>query len=362
MLKRTAALAAALLVSGAALTSTGCSPSGQPVIVSHEVLGTVMTITAYGADDPGLRTAAGAAFAIMSNIEAVLDPYDATSTIAAFNAAPYEWNALPGDAVAILDRVDKLGVATQFSPALFGVTGLYDFGGKGSVPATGQLQLAVVQAGGFARDGARARFTQVAFAPSPPGAESSATAKLAATMRPGLDFGGAAKGLAIDRAMERLRTAPGIEGAMISAGSSTRVWGRKPDDQPWRIGIEDPRETGTVLAVIGGRAPDVLNVSTSGDYQLFFDRGGVRYHHILDPATGRPARGLRSLTVYGALSGLDADILSTALFVMGPDAAKEWAQRNGVGLYAVDDRGRVIAVSAPKGADVTFERTAAPKP
>ena len=348
---------------GTVLALAACGAAAGPyVTVSREVLGTVVTITAYGSHEAALRSGAEATFAEMARVEAELDPYDPTSTIAAFNAAPYEWHDLPRSALAVLDRVEKLGAGAQFSPALFGVTNLYDFGGTGSVPATGPLSIAVIQAHGFASDGARARFAQPAFAPPPPGAESSGTAAINATLRPGLDFGGAAKGLALDRAMERLRATPGITGAMITAGSSTQVWGRKSDGEPWRIGIEDPRDTGTVVAVIGAQAPDVLNVSTSGDYQLFFERDAVRYHHILDPATGRPARGLRSLTVFGTLSGLDADILSTALFVAGPSAAREWAQRNGVGLYAIDDRGRVISVSAPKSAGVTFERTTAPRP
>ncbi|MDO8914458.1 MAG: FAD:protein FMN transferase [Coriobacteriia bacterium] len=360
--RRSVALGLLAASCAAVLTLTACGVSaGRPVTVSREVLGTVVTITVYGSDDVATRSGAEAAFADMMRVEAQLDPYDTTSTIATLNAAPYEWHDLPPDAATIFDRVGKLGVTAQFSPALLAITNLYDFGGRGSVPASDQLAVAVVQAQGFARDGARVRFAPVAFAPPPPGAESSSAASTNNTLRPGLDFGGAAKGLALDRAMERLRATPGMTGAMITAGSSTQVWGRKGDGEPWRIGIEDPRATGKVVAVIGAQAPDVLNLSTSGDYQLFFDRGGVRYHHILDPATGRPARGLRSLTVYGNVSGLDADILSTALFVAGPDAAKEWTQRNGVGLYAIDHRGRVIAVSAPKGANVTFERTASPR-
>jgi thiamine biosynthesis lipoprotein len=359
MRQRLAFLAAACAV---LLIASGCTARTAPVTASRELLGTVVTITAYGSDETALLSGAEAAFANMALFEAQLDPYDATSAIAPFNASPYGWHELPEPALTILDRVAKLGVGTQFSPALFGVTNLYDFGGTGSVPATAQLSVAVVQAQGFARDGRKARFAQAAFAPRPPGIESSGPASIDNTLKPGLDFGGATKGLALDAAMERLRKAPGITGAMITAGSSTQVWGRKNDGEPWRIGIEDPRKTGTVVAIIGAQAPDVLNISTSGDYQLFFEQGAVRYHHILDPATGRPARGLRSLTVYGTLSGLDADILSTALFVAGPDAAKEWATRNGVGLYAIDARGRAVTVSAPKGAGVTFERAATPTP
>jgi thiamine biosynthesis lipoprotein len=351
---------AVLAVTGSLVAAVGCSTPQRPYVASREVLGTAVSVSAYGPDKTVLKVAVDAAFAEMSKVEAELDPYDATSTVAAFNAAPYEWHPLPDAALAILDDIKRLGVGGQFSPALFGVTNLYDFGGKGSVPTTATLSVALAQARGFIREASRARFAQAAFAPPPPGAETSGAAGLSNAMRPGLDFGGAAKGLAIDRAMTALRRAGGATGAMISAGSSTQVWGAKTDGQPWRVGIEDPRETGTVLAVVGSTGSDVVNISTSGDYQLFFERDGIRYHHILDPATGRPARGLRSLTVYGRMSGMDADILSTALFVMGPSAAKEWAERNDIGLYAVDDRGRAISVSAPKGSSTTFERTATP--
>ncbi len=79
----------------------------------------------------------------------------------------------------------------------------------------------------------------------------------------------------------------------------------------------------------------------------------MRYHHILDPDTGKPARGLQSLTVVGAGTGLDSDILSTALFVMGVDKATTYAEDNGLGLVVVDDEGRVHVVPGPE--DRTWE-------
>ena len=100
-----------------------------------------------------------------------------------------------------------------------------------------------------------------------------------------------------------------------------------------------PRDAGKVLAVISGEDTGTLNISTSGDYQTYFEKDGVRYHHILDPETGRPARGIRSLTVFGRMSGMDADILSTALFVMGRSEALAYAKEHRIGLYVVDDRG-----------------------
>ena len=112
------------------------------------------------------------------------------------------------------------------------------------------------------------------------------------------------------------------------------------------------------MAALAGEG--TLTVATSGDYQQFFEREGVRYHHILDPGTGRPARGMRSLTVAGEMGALEADILSTALFVAGPDAAIDYAEERGLTLYLVDDEGR--ARFAPGPESVSIEELADPSP
>ena len=142
-----------------------------------------------------------------------------------------------------------------------------------------------------------------------------------------------------------------MSAALISSRSTTLAFGRKPDGEPWRIGIEDPRDTDKIVATVESAAD--ITVSTSGDYQRFFERDGVRYHHILDPETGMPAAGLRSLTVVGDIPGLDSDILATALFVMGPSAATVYAEEYGIGLVLVDAEGRTLIVPGP--ADRTWE-------
>lgn len=298
------------------LSVAACAGTAGPLTKGREVLGTAVTVAVYS-DAPGTSGAIDDAFAAMSAVDGALDPYDATSTIGVFNAAPYEPHPLPEDALLILDRAWELDVAPFFSSAMFGVTNLYDFGGAGTVPATETLQSAVAAAETLhVREDGTASFI---------GRQTLGN--------PGLDLGGASKGLAIDRAASRLAGLP----ALITAGSSTLAFGAKPDGEPWRVGIEDPREVGRVLAIVSSEG--TLSVSTSGDYQVSFERDGVRYHHILDPASGLPARGIRSLTVFGKMSGLDADILSTALFVMGREKAIDYALEHGIGLYLVDDVG-----------------------
>ncbi|QFU77227.1 FAD:protein FMN transferase [Halioglobus maricola] len=131
--------------------------------------------------------------------------------------------------------------------------------------------------------------------------------------RPGmaLDLGGIAKGYAVDRGISIL-VAAGITSAVVSAGGDSRILGDM-GDRPRMIGVRHPREEGEYAAII----PLVdTAVSTSGDYERFFEEEGVRYHHILDPATGESADGLQSATVIAPLS-LDCDALSTTVFVLG---------------------------------------------
>ena len=130
----------------------------------------------------------------------------------------------------------------------------------------------------------------------------------------GLDLGAIAKGWAVDRAIAKLEAA-GIRNAIIDAGGDLRVIGGRPGKGSWRIGVQHPREPGRLLMTFD--LSDTA-ISTSGDYERFFMEGGVRYHHILDPVTGMPARGCQSVTVL-APTAAEADACATAAFVLGPE-------------------------------------------
>ncbi|MBT9171780.1 MAG: FAD:protein FMN transferase [Syntrophomonadaceae bacterium] len=127
-----------------------------------------------------------------------------------------------------------------------------------------------------------------------------------------IDLGGIAKGFVVDRAVEVLLRS-GISSASVDAGGDIRLLGAKPDGSPWRIGVRHPRERRGIIAVLELEGCAVV---TSGDYERYFLYGEVRYHHLLDPATGRPAGGLVSVTVV-APEATTADALSTAVFVLG---------------------------------------------
>jgi thiamine biosynthesis lipoprotein len=134
--------------------------------------------------------------------------------------------------------------------------------------------------------------------------------------RPGtrINLGGIAKGYACERVIALLEAA-GVRHALANAGGDTRFLGDRRG-QPWVVGIRDPDDAGRVVTRL---ALDDEAVSTSGDYERYFDEDGVRYHHILNPGTGRPAEGIRSVTVIGPDATL-TDGLSTSVFILGADA------------------------------------------
>jgi thiamine biosynthesis lipoprotein len=136
-----------------------------------------------------------------------------------------------------------------------------------------------------------------------------------------IDLGGIAKGYAVDRAFEVLASR-GYGNLIVNAGGDMRVGGKKPNG-PWVIGIQDPRDRSRILATLD--ASDIC-VATSGDYERYFTENGIRYHHLLDPFTGFPARGCRSVTIL-AKDALSADALATAVFVMGPKRGLELIER-----------------------------------
>jgi thiamine biosynthesis lipoprotein len=163
-----------------------------------------------------------------------------------------------------------------------------------------------------------------------------------------IGLGGIAKGYALSRAAQMLRDR-GLQSFMILGGGQVLAAGERREDggRPWRVGIRDPRGgQQDYFAVL-----DVVNksVSTSGDYERYFIADGVRYHHILDPRTGWPARGLRSVTVISPDAVL-ADGLSTGIMVMGPEKGLALAERlKNVEAVLVDDHGKVETTSGLGG-------------
>jgi thiamine biosynthesis lipoprotein len=128
-----------------------------------------------------------------------------------------------------------------------------------------------------------------------------------------INLGGIAKGYVVERGVDILRQ-HGVEYGVVTAGGDSRLLGDRRG-RPWMIGIRDPRKDGEVAMSV---PLEDEAISTSGDYERYFDEDGMRYHHIIKPSSGRPVEGVHSATVIGP-DAVMTDALSTSVFVMGVD-------------------------------------------
>ena len=153
-----------------------------------------------------------------------------------------------------------------------------------------------------------------------------------------IDFGGIAKGYAVDRAKDILAAA-GIKNGLINLGGNIFALGSAPGKKKWKIGVEDPRNKGKLL-----HSFELIDkaISTSGNYERFFEIEGKRYSHIINPVTGEPCQGIISVTVM-ADSAEQADAFSTAIFVMGEEKGLNLAKSiKGIKVLMLKEDGRLI--------------------
>ncbi len=278
-----------------------------PVREDRLALGTLVTIKLYG-EEPLMKPLFAPAFAEFERVDSLMSRYRTDGEVAAIEAATGRFVRCSSATQEVLKRTLHWARACDgaFDPTVGPLTRLWNFPDALDVPDSAAVDSALalvdfralrVEEGGamLQRQGMR------------------------------LDLGAAAKGYAVDRAVARLRDA-GASAGLIEAGGDIRYWGEKPDGSPWHFGIQHPRDPGRYFEVedIGLAA-----IATSGDYEQYIESGGQRYHHILDPHSGWPARGLISATVW-AQTAMDADILSTAIFVLGAERGlqlvEEWPQ------------------------------------
>lgn len=297
----------------------GCAPAPAQTAPAAErtffAMDTVMTLRLYEGGDEALLDQAEAR---VWELEAQLSVTDPDSEIYALD---HEGRAaLSPDAAALLAQALDLCRRTSgaLDISIYPVLRTWGFTtGEYSVPSQEAVAalLPLVDYTRVALDGSQASL--------PGGME--------------IDLGSVAKGYTGDR-LAALLTEHGVASALLDLGGNIQAVGAKPDGSPWRVGIRDPEGEGNLGVVeVAGQA-----VVTSGGYERYFDRDGVRYWHILDPETGAPARsGLTSVTIVGD-SGLVCDGLSTALFVMGLDGALDhWRQHRDFEAVFVSEDGSV---------------------
>lgn len=275
---------------------------------------TVMTITASGAE-----AALDAAEAEVYRLDSLLSAQNETSELAAVNrgsgSVSAETAALISEALTIAQETDG-----AYDPTVYPLMRAWGFaGGDYRVPEQAELE-ALLQTTGWE-------------AVSVDGTDVSLPEGFA------LDLGGIGKGCAAGRCKEILKEY-GVTSALLNLGGNVSALGCKPDGSAWTVAIADP-DGGAYLGTV--QVADQC-VVTSGGYQRYFEQDGSVYWHILDPATGKPARsGMRSVTVVSADDTL-ADALSTALFVMGPERAADFwrAHRAEFGAVWLTEDGRLF--------------------
>jgi thiamine biosynthesis lipoprotein len=285
------------------------------------IMGTRVAVELWSDDAALAQRAMDEVIAEMRRTDELMSTYKPESQLSQVNAHAFE-RPVQVDA-EIIDVVERGLEMSRLSGGAFDITYasvgyLYDFRGHqrptdeqiaAALPGVDYRQVRVDRAGRnirFLREGVR------------------------------IDLGGIAKGHAVDRSIERLR-ALGIRHAMVNAGGDTRLLGDRRG-KPWIVGIRDPRNDGRVVT----RLPLADEaISTSGDYERYFEEDGVRYHHILVPGTGRSAREVRSATVIGA-DAITTDGLSTTVFVLGVERGMQLIGRlPGVEAVVVDAQGRI---------------------
>ncbi|OUS31948.1 hypothetical protein A9Q99_01970 [Gammaproteobacteria bacterium 45_16_T64] len=151
-----------------------------------------------------------------------------------------------------------------------------------------------------------------------------------------IDLGGIAKGYAVDLAVDYL-IKQGIQHGIVTAGGDSRIIGDRKG-RPWMLGVKSPRGEGHIVTL----PVESLALSTSGDYERFFEVDGKRHHHIIDPSSGRSVTGVQSVTIMGP-TAMQTDALSTTVFVMGVKKGLAYIeQQSDYSAIIIDDRGKLF--------------------
>ena len=271
------------------------------------VMGTFLNVTAIAPDSGQARAALAAAGRAVFRVDSLMSTWKPESEISRLNAAAgtAAWTALSAETLEVLLASLRLA---ELSGGAFDVT-------------VGPLMQAWGFRGGEQRKPRPAQLDSARALVGTAGLEVDSAASQARLRVAGsaVDLGAIAKGYALDLAAAALRS-EGASAGLVDLGGNVVVFGRPQGERAeWVIGILDPRDPTATIGEISLRAGAV---ASSGDYEQFFEAGGVRYSHIMDPARGEPARGTLQTTVL-APTGMLADGLSTTLFVLGPERGRQ---------------------------------------
>ncbi len=313
-----------LLVFIISVVLMGCSaPNTQPETIAVFAMDTFMTITAYG------NNAKTAVAVCEDEIEKLDSAFSATSEFSDISNINQNGSAVvSSDTIDIITTANDISQKTDgnFDITIYPVMLAYGFtAAEFSVPDDDEISELLQTVG----------YQNITIDQNTVSVEEGTK----------IDLGAIAKGYLSDRLFSILKQ-NGINSAMMSLGGNVAVVGKKTDGSLWRIGIEDPNDAENYVASVSVSDSFVV---TSGSYKRFFEDGGKLYHHIIDPATGKPSdNGLVSVTVISK-NGTIADALSTAFFVSGLDGApKILSQFDDVEAVFITEQNEIIATNGLK--------------
>ncbi len=302
---------------GGAVAATA-TPAGW-MARDEAIMGTAIRVELWADDRATGEAAIAAVMAEMHRIDRAMSPYKDDSELSRINRdAARQAVPVSDEMFALLERACAFSARSggAFDITFAAVGFLYDYR-EGRAPSAQQLEQARAAIGWrnlqldaatrtvrFARDGVK------------------------------IDLGGFAKGYAVDNGAAILRRF-GIAHGIVTAGGDSHIVGDRRG-RPWAIGVRDPRREGALVAVL---PLENTALSTSGDYERYFERDGERFHHVIDPQTGKSPSHVRSVTVI-AQDGLSTEALSKCVFVMGREKGLQFIESHpGVDAVVIDGMG-----------------------
>jgi thiamine biosynthesis lipoprotein len=348
MAKKAGRFLLALLFMAVVAVLTACGGEGPPLEKGIEdtefAMGTVVTLKIYGRDD---RAILDKAFQRIHEIEKRMSVNIPSSDISRVNQNPGKDIEVHEDTFFVVEKAKGFAELSQgaFTPAILPIVKLWGIGtedlARNGYPIPTEEQIRELL------DKVDDRLIHLD--------RERRTIRLEKEGM-GLDLGGIAKGYATDE-VKRIFLEMGVESAIINMGGNVYALGKKIDGSSWRIGVRDPRSQQNKESHVLILETTDQGVITSGDYERYFIKDGIRYHHIFDARVGKPARsGVMSTTIVTD-QAIDGDALSTAVFVLGPEKGLALVEElPGVEAVVVTEDKRVYATEGIAGnIDITNE-------